>query len=110
MELRSQADTAIALASTYAASLRAALVTTAIAVVNEDASHLNHEARLALAYRALRDVGSVSDAFAYAIATNTTVVDEFDVQDPSAAFADIPYVITTVWDAIALSFADASHA
>jgi hypothetical protein len=47
------------------------------------------------------DSGSFVSAFAWAIATNPAVTTKWANEDYDEAFDDLPYVISTVWDAVA---------
>lgn len=81
--------------------LTAAVVAAAIAIMYEDGATPHHGERTALATQVLRNPSSITDAFAWALSTNTTVVDKWNNGDHAGAISDFPYVISTVWDAIA---------
>lgn len=105
MTLADQADLATSMASTYVGSLRAAVASAAVAIMAESTDQPNHVQRIALAQRTLRDPGSVTDAFAWAVSTNTTLIERWGGGDHEGIWGDVPFVISTVWDALALSFA-----
>lgn len=81
----------------------AAYVQAAVLIAFEDASTEHHEERVALAYEVLANPTGLSDQFAWAMSTNATVVDEWVAGNPEQAVSDMSFVITTIWDAVALA-------
>lgn len=106
MDLLQQSAMASVLSGEQAAPLRAAVATAAVQIINEDPTTALHAERVALAKRCLRDPGSITDTFAWVVTTNQTVVDKWAAGDVAGAWGDVPFVISTIWDALAQSWAD----
>lgn len=87
----------------------AAYVQAAVSIAFEDSTTEHHEERVALAYEVLANPTSLADQFTWAMSTNATVVDEWVAGNTEQAISDMSFVLTTIWDAVALARA-AQHA
>lgn len=103
--LTEQAAFAQSIASEFAGQLRAACVTAAVSILNEDPTTPLHDERHALAMVCVRNPGAVTDAFAWAVSTNPTVTDKWTAGEFDSAFNDFGFVLSTVWDSVATSWA-----
>lgn len=85
----------------------AAYVQAAVSIVFEDPTTEHHEERVGLAYEVLANPTALSDQFAWVMSTNPTVVDEWIAGNAEQAVSDMSFVLTTIWDAIAMARAAA---
>ena len=81
--------------------LTAAVVATAIQIMAEDATSQYHDKRARLAYDVLQTPQRVSFTWNWAVSTNPTVVGKWASGDQEGALGDLPYVLSTVWNAMA---------
>lgn len=81
----------------------AAYTQAAVSITFEDETLPNHAERLELAHQVLTSPPMLQEPFAWAVSTNQTVVDKWAAGDYESAAGDLPYVISTIWDAVALA-------
>jgi hypothetical protein len=81
--------------------LTAGMVAAAVQIMAEDGATAGHTARVALASQVVRSANAYIDSFAWAVATNPTVVDEWTTGNRTGAINDFAYAIASVWNAIA---------
>lgn len=81
--------------------LAAVLATTAVAVQYEDPATPQHTARAALATKVAADPTNYALRFAWACSTNATTVGKWVAGDHDGAIADLAFVVSTVWNAVA---------
>lgn len=81
--------------------LLAAIASAAVQIMSEAGTTQFHDQRVALATTALRSPMSVVDSFAWAVSTNTTIVDEWEQNNRTQAYSDIPFGVSSVWNAVA---------
>jgi hypothetical protein len=81
--------------------LAAAMVQAAVAIMYEDGATTHHYARVSLAAQVIQHPMAYVEAFAWALSTNATVVDKWTAEDFDGAIGDFPYVVSTVWNAVA---------
>lgn len=99
----------LAEAAAFAQDIRArgliimAYTQAAVSISFEDVSAEHHLERLQLAHAVLASPTMLQEPFAWAVATNPTVVDKWTAGDVDGTAGDLPYVVSTIWDAVALA-------
>lgn len=81
--------------------LTAAYVAAAISIMTESADTANHRLRVLLAHQSITNPSGVFERFAWSVSTNPTAVGKWVSGDRDGALSDLPYVLSTVFDAIA---------
>ncbi len=81
--------------------LQAAIITASINIINEDPNAEDHEHRVILAQRVLREPNAFVERFAWAVATNATIRGKWADEDYDGAYGDLQYVVDSVWNAFA---------
>lgn len=81
--------------------LTAAIVAAAVAISSESNDTPGHVQRVQLATQVLNSPAAMSTVFAWATSINGTVVGKWVSGDHDGALGDIPFVLGTVWDAVA---------
>lgn len=81
--------------------LRAALERAAVDVMNEGGDTVGHDRRVAHASLVLQSPASWIEPWLWAVSTNTTLVTKWVAGDTEGATSDLPFVVSTLWDAMA---------
>jgi hypothetical protein len=82
------------------APLTAAVVSTAVSIMNEDPTSPHHRLRANTAFELLRNPSFAGTQWNWAVSSNGTVVAKWLGGDKDGAISDLAYVLSTIWNAM----------